>query len=129
MSEFASYLNKSGAEYFKLAEYTRKGFQRFWNTDLAYCYDVLDTPNGNDDSLRPNQIFAVSLPVNNLGARFTPLLNAQQQKQAVDIVAQRLLTSPGLRSLDCNHPDYVGIYSEDRLKRDEAYYQGTGNYL
>ena len=123
MSEFASCLDKSEGEYLKLAEHTRNGFQRFWNADLAYCYDVLDTHDGNDDSLRPNQIFAVSLPVNDLGKGL--LLDTQQQKQVVNIVAQRLLTSYGLRSLDPNHPDYVGIYGGDRLQRDRAYHQGT----
>lgn len=125
MSQFASYLDKSEAEYLNMAEKTRQGFQRFWNNDLQYCYDVLDTPDGNDDSLCPNQIFAVSLPMTNLGKSPSPLLDARQEKQVVDIVAQRLLTSYGLRSLDSNHPDYVRIYGGDRLQRDGAYHQGT----
>ncbi len=125
MSQFAGYLNKSQTEYKEMADKTREGFKRFWNQNKQYCYDVLDTPDGNDDALRPNQIFAVSLPVINLGARSAPLLDAQQQKQVVDIVAQRLLTSFGLRSLCQDHPDYVGIYGGDRYKRDGAYHQGT----
>ena len=125
MSQFAGYLNKSQTEYIEMADKTRKGFGRFWNQDKQYCYDVLDTPDGNDDALRPNQIFAVSLPVINLSEGYLPLLNARQQKQVVDIVAQRLLTSLGLRSLSLDHPDYVGIYGGDRYKRDGAYHQGT----
>ncbi|MEM8830898.1 MAG: amylo-alpha-1,6-glucosidase [Cyanobacteria bacterium P01_G01_bin.19] len=131
MSEFARDLGKSGQEYLKMAAKTRKGFQRFWNADLGYCYDVLDTPDGNDDSLRPNQIFAVSLPVRNLGECLavgeyhSPLLGDKQQKQVVDIIARRLLTSHGLRSLDPQHPDYVPIYGGDPLQRDGAYHQGT----
>ena len=127
MSDFAQQLGKSAAEYLKMAEKTREGFQRFWNADLNYCYDVLDTPDGNDDSLRPNQIFAVSLPVTRSmrGERQSPLLSVEQQKQIVDIVSRRLLTSHGLRSLCPNHPDYVNIYGGDRIKRDGAYHQGT----
>ena len=127
MSQFARYLDRSDAEYIKMATETKKGFQRFWNQDLGYCYDVLDTPDGNDDSLRPNQIFAVSLPVKSLafGDRCSPLLNHHRQKQIVDSVCQNLLTSYGLRSLDPNHPDYVAIYGGDRWKRDAAYHQGT----
>ena len=129
MSHFASCLGKSDTKYLKMADETRKGFQRFWNEDLQYCYDVLDTPNGNDDSLRPNQIFAVSLPATNinysLDSNYAPLLNKQQQQQVVDIVAERLLTSNGLRSFDTNHPDYVGIYGGSPLQRDGAYHQGT----
>ncbi len=123
MSQFASYLEQSETEYLKMAATTRRGFQRFWSQDRQYCYDVLDTPDGNDDSLRPNQIFAVSLPAKSLTN--SPLLNTQQQKQVVDIVSQHLLTSHGLRSLDPHHPDYVGIYGGDRYKRDGAYHQGT----
>jgi glycogen debranching enzyme len=67
--------------------------------------------------LRPNQIFAVSLP-------YSPL-DARQQQAVVDICARRLLTSYGLRSLDSEHPDYQGNYGGDRVKRDGAYHQGT----
>ncbi len=144
MSQFARELDKSQTEYLEMADKTREGFGRFWNQDRQYCYDVLDTPDGNDDALRPNQIFAVSLPVINLGecpsgstlfssrgtrptkvSHPSPLLDARQQKQVVDGVAQRLLTSYGLRSLSQDHPDYVGIYGGDRYKRDGAYHQGT----
>ncbi|MGF1588448.1 MAG: amylo-alpha-1,6-glucosidase [Pleurocapsa sp.] len=131
MSQFASYLGKSEKEYLEMAAKTREGFQRFWHPDLQYCYDVLDTPDGNDDSLRPNQIFAVSLPAMGVGknlpleAKLAPLLNTQQQKQVVEIISRRLLTSHGLRSLCPNHPDYVGIYGGDRLQRDGAYHQGA----
>lgn len=125
MSQFAEHLGKLDGEYLAMAAKTREGFQRFWNLDLQYCYDVLDTPDGNDDSLRPNQIFAVSLPVTKKGVSPAPLLNDRQQKQVVDIVSQPLLTSHGLRSLAQDHPDYVGIYGGDRFQRDGAYHQGT----
>lgn len=131
MSQFASYLGKSEKEYLEMAAKTREGFQRFWHPDLQYCYDVLDTPAGNDDSLRPNQIFAVSLPAMGIGknlplaAKLAPLLDDSQQKQVVDLVSRRLLTSYGLRSLCPNHLDYIGIYGGDRLQRDRAYHQGT----
>lgn len=125
MSQFAKHLGKLDGEYLAMAAKTREGFQRFWNLDLQYCYDVLDTPDGNDNSLRPNQIFAVSLPVTKKGASPAPLLDDRQQKQVVDIVSQRLLTSHGLRSLAQDHPDYVGIYGGDRFQRDGAYHQGT----
>ncbi|NJO95451.1 MAG: glycogen debranching protein [Pleurocapsa sp. CRU_1_2] len=125
MSQFAKHLGKLDGEYLAMAAKTRESFQRFWNLDLQYCYDVLDTPDGNDNSLRPNQIFAVSLPVTKKGASPAPLLDDRQQKQVVDIVSQRLLTSHGLRSLAQDHPDYVGIYGGDRFQRDGAYHQGT----
>ena len=123
MYGLAKDLDRSDTEYLKMAANTKKGFQRFWNADLNYCYDAIDTPDGNDASLRPNQIFAVSLPVMNPGS--FDLLNNKQQQQIVDTVAQHLLTSHGLRSLSTTHPDYTGIYGGDRLQRDGAYHQGT----
>ena len=125
MAEFASLLGKSEKEYLEMANNTRMGFQRFWNADFNYCYDVLDSPDGDDDSLRPNQIFAVSLPVTKKGEYHSPLLDDRQQKQVVDIVARNLLTSHGLRSLSSKHPDYVPIYGGNPLQRDGAYHQGT----
>ena len=108
-------------EYTELAASVREGFQRFWSDRLGYCYDVLDTDNGNDASLRPNQIFAVSLPAIDA----PPLLNRQQQKSIVDTVAKELLTPYGLRSLAPEHPNYQGIYGGDRYQRDGQYHQGT----
>ena len=125
MSEFAKDLGKSNQEYLTMADETRKGFQRFWNADLNYCYDVLDTPDGNDDSLRPNQIFGVSLPAMGVGKWLLPLLNNKQQKQVVDVISRHLLTSHGLRSLSPEHPDYVPTYGGNPLQRDGAYHQGT----
>lgn len=117
MGAFARRLGREATSYDQLAEAARAGFARFWNESAGYCYDILDGPEGNDDALRPNQIFAVSLP-------HSPL-DADQQQAIVDICARRLLTSYGLRSLDCEHPDYQGSYSGDRVKRDGAYHQGT----
>ena len=125
MGQFAQHLGKSAAEYQELTQKTRRGFQRFWNPNLDCCYDVLDTPNGNDDSLRPNQIFAVSLPFISEGEGNAPILDGQQQKKVVDKVAQLLLTSHGLRSLAANHPYYQGHYGGNPLQRDGAYHQGT----
>ena len=118
MVQFAHYLGMDATDYEKMRKMTLKGFSRFWDDSLGYCYDVLDTDKGNDASLRPNQLFAVSLSVEEL-------LNSPQKKAIVDICALKLLTSRGLRSLDADHPDYLGVYSGDRLKRDSAYHQGT----
>jgi len=122
MSLFAQQLGKSGQEYTDLAEQTRQGFQRYWDGSLGYCLDVLDGPEGNDTSLRPNQIFAVALPQN----RDQPCLLSRDRQQAVlTVVAQQLLTSYGLRSLAPSHPDYRGHYGGSPYQRDSVYHQGT----
>lgn len=118
MGQFAQRLGQPSEEYQQLATQAAKGFQRFWNPSLGYCYDVLDTPSGDDPSLRPNQIFAVSVPKE-------PLLSRDRATAVVDVVARELLTSHGLRSLAPTHPDYIGQYGGDRHQRDRAYHQGT----
>jgi predicted glycogen debranching enzyme len=117
MSQFAAVLNKSGKLYESMAEQVRRSFQRFWNDSAKYCFDVIDGPDGPDSSLRPNQIFAVSLPE-------SPL-NAAQQRAVVDTCTCHLLTSFGLRTLAPGHPDYRGVYGGGPRERDSAYHQGT----
>jgi predicted glycogen debranching enzyme len=117
MAKLARRVGKPHQEYEAIADRALVRFSRFWNPTLGYCYDLLDSPEGDDDSLRPNQLFAVSLPE-------SPL-TAAQQKGVVDTCAQTLLTSHGLRSLALNHPAYQGTYLGSPLQRDGAYHQGT----
>ncbi len=91
--------------------------KRYWYADGSYLYDVIDGPDGSDPSLRPNQLFALSLK--------PTLLSHDAAKSVVDVCARALLTSFGLRSLAPNHPDYAGRYTGDRYARDGAYHQGT----
>jgi predicted glycogen debranching enzyme len=117
MAKLARRIGKPHQEYDAIADRALVRFSRFWNESLGHCYDVLDGPEGDDASLRPNQIFAVSLPE-------SPLQPAQQ-KGVVDTCARYLLTSHGLRSLDPNDPQYQGYYGGDQRQRDGAYHQGT----
>lgn len=117
MAKLARRVGKPHQEYEAIADRALARFTRFWNADLGYCYDVLDGPDGDDASLRPNQIFAVSLPE-------SPL-NSTQQKGVVDACARALLTSHGLRSLAPDDPQYQGHYGGNQRQRDGAYHQGT----
>ncbi|MBE9004505.1 amylo-alpha-1,6-glucosidase [Fortiea sp. LEGE XX443] len=117
MAKFARQLGKPHQEYEAMADRALARFSRFWNEELGYCYDVIDSPEGNDSALRPNQIFTVSLPE-------TPLTPAQQ-KSVVEACGRMLLTSHGLRSLSPDHPQYQGIYGGNQYQRDGAYHQGT----
>lgn len=118
MSGFARLFAKPHDGYEKLAAKAAKSFQKFWNDERHCLYDVIDVPGaGLDASLRPNQIFAVSL-------RQTPLTK-EQQKAVVDICSQTLLTSYGLRSLAEGEPGYLGQYGGSPQQRDAAYHQGT----
>ena len=117
MADFARLLGEKGEKYEGMAGKAREGFGRFWHEARGYCYDVLDTPTGDDPALRPNQLLAVSLPHS--------ALTAGQQKAVVDVCAQRLLTSHGLRSLAADEPGYIGSYGGNSRQRDGAYHQGT----
>jgi len=118
MAGFARLFAKPSEAYERLSAKAKKSFQKFWNAERNCCFDVIDSPGiGNDAALRPNQIFAVSLPV-------SPL-TSEQQKAVVDVCARRLLTSHGLRSLAPGEAGYTGHYSGGPRERDAAYHQGT----
>ena len=90
--------------------------RRYWYAEGGYLYDVIDGEDGDDPSLRPNQLFAVSLP--------HPVLAEERFRAVVDVVAERLLTPYGLRTLDPAHADYHPRYDDDPVARDAAYHQG-----
>jgi predicted glycogen debranching enzyme len=122
MIDFAHLVGESPDRYVILSERAAAGFCRFWNETEGYCYDVLDGPVEDDadadaGALRPNQLFAVSLP-------YSPL-NAEQQRAVVDACEHRLLTPHGLRSLAPEHLAYIGHYGGSWRQRDAAYHQGT----
>jgi predicted glycogen debranching enzyme len=118
MAGLAPAAKQSADPFAKLAARAKESFAKFWNASAGYCYDVIDAPGiGNDATLRPNQIFAVSLPQSPLPT--------EQQKAVVDICARRLLTSYGLRSLAQSEPGYHGHYGGNGRERDGAYHQGT----
>lgn len=103
--------------YRELAETVARNFRRsFWNGSKSCLFDVIGR-DGRDDSIRPNQIMAVSLPY--------PILSPEQERAVLNRVQQDLLTPYGLRSLSPDHPDYHGRYRGDRVARDAAYHQGT----
>ncbi len=95
---------------------TRAFRRMFWLPDAGHLADVVNE-TGTDRALRPNQIFAVSLP-------FSPLTHAMQEA-VVAAVARELRTPFGLRTLAPSDPHYRATYSGDVLVRDFAYHQGT----
>jgi len=117
MTEFADELRSPADDFQHAAEQTIKGFERFWNAPAGYCFDVLDGPEGDDASLRPNQIFAVALPE-------SPL-DLEKQRAVVDAVGRHLQTSLGLKSLASDDPHYHVTYTGNQDERDGAYHQGT----
>ncbi len=119
MEAFAKkFRDKDGKHQYKeMADNAKKSFNKeFWNKDEEYLYDVI---NGDekDASVRPNQIFAVSLQ--------NSMLSMFRAKKVVQKVERELFTPVGLRSLSADNEQYQGIYIGDPYKRDSAYHQGT----
>ena len=103
--------------YSSLASRCRQSFnQYFWNDDRGCLYDVVDDAAA-DTSIRPNQIFAVSLP-------FT-MLPPERAHAVVRVVERDLLTPFGLRTLAPSDPRYRPRYQGGPWERDSAYHQGT----
>ena len=119
MAEWAVELGDQAgaAEYGAAAERVKSSFRaKFWNSDREGLFDVL-RPEGPVAKIRPNQLFAVSLPY--------ALLEPDQQRAVVRVCAARLLTPVGLRTLDPADPEYRCRYEDGPVSRDEAYHQGT----
>jgi predicted glycogen debranching enzyme len=103
----------------RVSERTKQSFNAiFWNSQGNYLYDVIDQNNKPDASIRPNQLFAISLP-------FTLIDDAQKATAILSIVTEQLYTPPGLRSLSPKDPAYIGDYGGGQYRRDSSYHQGT----
>lgn len=109
---------ENAKRYKSMADKVKVSFCKlFWNEKTGYLNDCIPPDGSVDSSLRPNQIFAVSLG-------FSPL-SPQQQKSVVNVVQKDLLTPYGLRTLNVQDDRYKGTYAGPQQQRDEAYHQGT----
>jgi predicted glycogen debranching enzyme len=120
MRDFAARLGDQDAraEYEIAARRTGQSFrERFWFAAGGHLYDVIDGPQGDDPSLRPNQIFAVSLR--------HCVLDDERARSVVDTCARHLWTPVGLRSLAAQAAEYTGSYAGGPRERDAVYHQGT----
>ncbi|HEY0320346.1 MAG TPA: amylo-alpha-1,6-glucosidase [Pyrinomonadaceae bacterium] len=101
----------------EMASVASESFNRlFWNEELNCLYDVVDGTE-RDASMRPNQIFAASLP--------HTMLSYERALKVVEAVRSKLLTPYGLRSLAPDDPQYVAAYTGGPEERDGKYHQGT----
>jgi predicted glycogen debranching enzyme len=118
MCEFARDLgDERRSEFLLMAAKAKRSFNAlFWNDADGCLYDVINAEL-RDASVRPNQIFAVSL--------LHIMLPAEKARKVVDKVEAELLTPVGLRSLSPRDPQYVGTYIGSPFDRDSAYHQGT----
>jgi glycogen debranching enzyme len=118
MTAWGEQLGVEHRSYENHANRARETFNaRYWNPQTRCLYDVIDGPDGDDASIRPNQVFAISLA--------HPILYERHWEAVVETVRNRLVTAYGLRTLSADHPDYKAHYRGDLRSRDAAYHQGT----
>lgn len=117
MESLCEKFDEDASAYRARANQVKESFNaKFWDSANQCLFDVVDGGEP-DDHIRPNQIYAVSLPFS--------LLPEEQEKAVVALVEKELFVGCGLRSLAPDHPDYHGIYCGALAKRDAAYHQGT----
>lgn len=117
MEKLAIHFHKPAGEYECLAEKVKSSFiEKFWNEEKNCLYDVIDDKE-KDGKIRPNQIYAVSLPYT--------MLPEDMAKKVTETVLSHLYANYGLRSLSPSDPEYIGIYFGKLHNRDAAYHQGT----
>ena len=119
MEEFARRFEDRASEkrFRAMAARARRSFnEKFWNEEKGCLYDVVDGDKA-DASIRPNQIFAVSL--------HHMMLAPEKARRVVEVVERELLTPFGLRSLSPSDPRYRPRYEGGIWERDTAYHQGT----
>lgn len=98
-------------------EITQLSFiEKFWCDDRKYLADYA-TYDYTDRTVRPNQIFACSLP-------YSPISDIKKER-ILETVRKGLLTPRGLRSLCPDNPNYIGVCEGNQEQRDSAYHQGT----
>jgi len=118
MAAWAAELDEPDERFMELARRAAASFNaRFWFESGRYLFDVIDGEAGDDSSLRPNQLFAISL-------RF-PILAERLWRPVLEAVTAKLVTPVGLRTLAPDHKDYKQRYDGDLRARDAAYHQGT----
>ncbi len=104
-------------EWQPIADQVKKSFNElFWIPEKNYLADYVDE-NGQNWDIRPNQLFAVSLP-------YSPI-DDEKKIAVLNVVSHELYTPKGLRTLSPNNPNYKGRYEGDQPTRDMAYHQGT----
>ena len=117
MESLCEKFDEDASAYRTRTEQVKESFNaKFWDSANQCLFDVVDGDEP-DDHIRPNQVYAVSLPFS--------LLPEEQEKAVVALVEKELFVGCGLRSLAPDHPDYHGIYCGALAKRDAAYHQGT----
>ncbi|MBI2148438.1 glycogen debranching enzyme N-terminal domain-containing protein [Candidatus Woesearchaeota archaeon] len=114
---FAKRFNEDFEQYIVISNMVKKAFNdKFWNDEEKCLYDRIEK-NNKDSSIRPNQIFAVSLPFS--------ILNLRKEYMIVKKITEEILTPYGLRSLTPKDKNYIGFCVGSQEEREKAHYNGA----
>ncbi|MDQ3047724.1 MAG: glycogen debranching protein, partial [Bacteroidota bacterium] len=83
----------------------------------GYLNDLVTEEGEPDPSVRPNQVYVLSLPFS--------LLDKTQEEKVLKTITETLYTPFGLRTLEIHNYKFKPNYSGDVWSRDAAYHQGT----
>jgi predicted glycogen debranching enzyme len=115
MEELTNHIGSDSSYYRDLKEKVKKSFnERFFCEETGCLYDVLDE---NDNSVRPNQIWVLSLPYK--------VLDFDKAEKVLKVVKEELFNYYGLRSLSYKDPRFKPKYEGKLWDRDMAYHMGT----
>jgi|TARA_R110002020_G_scaffold398057_2_gene608074 predicted glycogen debranching enzyme len=103
--------------YLELIAKFESNFTKFFINPQGTLFDVIIPGISQDNALRPNQIYCLSLPFG--------VLDNDQQRCIFEAVENKLYTPYGLRTLDPDSPEYKPNYEGNQWSRDHAYHQGT----
>lgn len=116
-SKFSDETDELTSTLTKLSEKLKFNFRNWFLNDKSYLNDVMIYDWNPDNSIRPNQIYALSLPF--------PILDKEAGIGILNIVDSHLFTPFGLRTLSLKHKDFKPVYGGDQWNRDTAYHMGT----
>jgi glycogen debranching enzyme len=117
MASMSELIGRDPYEFKAVASWIQEAFlQTFYDDEKGYLYDVVNDEE-NDASIRPNQIFALSLPF--------PLLEGDMARSVLKVVTKELVTPFGLRTLSTQDPRYARACTGGPRSRADATHHGS----
>lgn len=106
---------EAGYGYYQ--ELIERNFRNVFSNEHGYLYDFVTIQGERDLSVRPNMLFAASLP-------YSPL-SRREQRNIVEIVTRELRTPKGLRTLSPKSYGYRPQCQGSQRDRELSYYNGS----
>jgi len=111
--------NKQADDWLQIAGQLKQNFQdNFWNNQRFSLFDHLNANNSPDEKIRPNQLFAITVPDE-------PLLKPEHEFMLLKEVTTYLTYPYGVSSLWQHDPDFHPFHILPKYyPKDAAYHNG-----